>query len=262
MHRLVWLLPVVAGCSFTLDFDDLENLPCPCAPGFVCLQASNRCVPNGSSEPFKSCSLDTPLTGDELCPSGHRCVAVNNQGPRCLPQCQPVLYARPEAGARVAAQCDFGTTCWDTAKGGVCSEGVCRDNPNDCPNPGERCVVFNGAGVCFTTCTVKFSQPFDCIGDQICHPIGLTNITACVNSGTLAAGTVCTSPEDGMCEQTDAMNRPLICAGFEASTNEQLFCRPVCDVSTGVPCLPGETCPLVRARIDPTTGTSLGACTN
>lgn len=250
------LAVALGACSVALDFDDLEDLPCPCAPGFVCIKPSDRCVPAGSSEPFKACSPETPLTGDELCPENHRCVALNGMGHRCLPSCVPVNYARPTAGANVAAQCPFDTTCWNTDKGGVCSEGVCRDNPNSCTEPGQRCGVFNGAGVCFTECQILGNI---CGADETCHPIGVSDITACVQTGNLPAGSVCTRPQDGMCEKFDG-TRPLICAGFEASSDEQLFCRPVCDPVSGTGCIGGETCFLVRARIDPTTGSSVGAC--
>lgn len=261
MHRtLSAALLGLAACNLALDFDDLEGLPCPCSPGFVCIESSDRCLPTGSSEPFKACLQDTPNGGDELCPADHRCVAINAQGPRCLPQCQPVIYARPSAGARIAEQCSAGTTCWESPKGGVCSEGVCRDNPNDCSQPGERCAIFNGAGVCFLECDPLLTSPLPCGGDQLCHPIGTTDITACVAGGNLASGALCTRAEDGMCEKTDGLGRALICASFEATTNEQLFCRPVCDPATLAGCVAPETCSLVRSRLDPTTGRSLGAC--
>lgn len=255
-HRALASL-LAAGCSAVYDFDDLEGLPCPCDAEHVCDEASGRCVPVSSVEPFKSCPQETPLEGDELCPVRHRCVAVLGQGPRCLPQCEPVLYARPDAGREVAAQCPFGTTCWPSEKGGVCAEGVCRDNPNSC-EPGRTCVLFNGAGVCFTDCQIF--QPSACGGNQICHPIGLASVTACIDAGGLPEGSVCTRPGDGMCRRTDDQNRALLCARPEAATRADLFCRPVCNFADGVPCLPGETCVLVRANVDPFTGTDIGVC--
>ncbi|MEL6184427.1 MAG: hypothetical protein AAFU79_07375, partial [Myxococcota bacterium] len=81
----------------------------------------------------------------------------------------------------------------------------------------------------------------------------------CVRAGSLNSGDICTQPEDGMCEKTDG-SRALICASFEATTNEQLFCRPVCDPSSQAGCVPPETCSVVRARLDAVTGRSLGAC--
>lgn len=248
------------GCNAILDFDDLEGLPCPCDDQHVCLLESDRCVPRGRTEPFKFCQVDTPQGGDELCPAGHRCVALNDAPPRCLPSCEPVLYARPQAGRLVEEQCPFGTTCWTTEKGGVCSEGVCEDNPNTCP-PGERCARFNGAGVCFTECFVYDDSPLPCGADEICHPIGLANLTACVPSGVLAAGALCTRPEDGMCEKIDGPTmRPLMCVRAEASANPELFCRPPCNPSDNTGCLPGETCALVRANVYPSIGLGLGAC--
>jgi hypothetical protein len=254
-----WALLAVAagaaGCNAVLDFDDLEGLPCPCAPGFVCLEASERCVPEGRTEPFKFCQTDTPLGGDELCPPDHRCVSVNDQPPRCLPQCQPVLYARQQAGRLIQEQCPFETTCWASEKGGVCSEGECRDIPNNCP-PGQRCAVFNGAGVCFTECQILAGE---CGADQICHPIGETRITACVDPGVLVEGDICTAPEDGMCEKR-AGDRPLICAKPAASSNPTLRCRVPCNFEQGTGCLGNETCVLFRANIDSYQNRSLGIC--
>lgn len=259
MRALLALTTLISSsaCSFAYDFDDLEGLPCPCEPGFVCLEASDRCVLAESVEAYKSCSQDTPQTGDELCPDGFRCVSVNDQGPRCLPQCQPVSYARPDDGARIAAQCDFGFTCWSTEKGGVCSEGICEDNPNNCPG-GQRCARFNGAGVCFTTCDVLARQT-SCSGDTMCHPIGQSNLTACVVAGSLSSGSICTLPEDGMCQRVNAAGTPLICARPIASTDSILRCAEVCDPSGGGGCAAG-VCALVRSDIAPPTNASVGMC--
>ena len=237
-------LTVVVRCNLALDFDDIEDLPCPCEPGFVCLADSNRCIPTGSSEPFKSCRQDTPLTGDELCPVNHRCIALNGQGPRCLPQCAPVLYARPTDGAQIAEQCPFETTCWESPKGGVCSEGLCRDNPNSCTGPGEQCVPFNGAGVCFTTCDIFQQAPLPCGANEICHPIGVSDFRACIPAGVLDLNALCPAAA-GMCRKTDPDGRPMICATPLASTESQPRCRAICDVVNQTGCLIGETCPQV-----------------
>lgn len=260
---LFWALGTTAGCGAILDFDDLEGLPCPCDDRFVCLQSSDRCVPRGSVDPFKSCSQDTNQFGNELCPPNHRCVAINDRGPRCLPDCLPVLYARASAGARVAEQCPFGTACWATpgVGGGVCSEGVCRDNPNNCP-PNESCVLFNGAGICFRQCSIHAGLPGDCVADQTCHPIGLSNVTACVQTGNLPLDSICTQAQDGMCQKDTGgpQRRALICAKPERSTDLNLRCRPVCNPDDNTGCLAGETCVLVRANIDPFVGASVGLC--
>lgn len=254
MKRALLLLIGLGGCSFGLDFDDIDDLPCPCGPEHVCLQASDRCVPVGSAEPFQACSPDTPLGGDELCTSGHRCVALNGQGTRCLPSCTTVGYGRPDDGARVAAQCPFGTTCWETAKGGVCSEGICQDNPSRGCGPQERCGTFNGAGVCFKVCDMRDGADA-CGGTEVCHPIGQMSITACVGTGDLPEGAICTQPADGDCEKTIP---PMICARAVGDTNPELRCKRVC--TSNAECYQGETCTLVRASTDPSDPVDVGIC--
>lgn len=256
-------LPVVLlaglGCSVGLDFEDTEGLPCPCGPGFVCLEASDRCVPLGVVEAYNPCSTDTELDGDELCETGHRCVAINGEGHRCLPSCVPVSYARPGDGAAIAAQCPFGQTCWPSDKGGVCSEGVCQDNPSRGCGAGQRCGMFNGAGVCFTPCNIRLGAEA-CGGTTACHPIGLLDLTACVPTGTLQAGDLCTRPEEGACQKIDGSARALICARPAADSSEDLRCAPWCNPDDNTQCLPGETCVLVRADVDPFTGLDVGVC--
>lgn len=251
------LLSAAAGCSFALDFDELDGLPCPCDADHVCLIAANRCVSRASVDDFKSCSKDTENGGDDLCKAGRICQGVNDQGPRCLPRCEPSPYALPEADARIAQQCPQATTCWTTDRGGVCSEGVCRDQPNNCP-PGQECLRFNGAGVCFTRCGVFQIDPPPCAGDQVCHPIGDYPFTACVPSGGIGRRTPC--DERNLCAPRDDFNRPMICARPQQST-AQRQCYPVCQAGDASRCFQGESCTLARPNIEPETRRSLGICT-
>lgn len=260
MHRwLLGALLVGAGapaCGVALDFDDLSDLPCPCDTDHVCLNSSDRCVLRGSVELFKSCSQDTNQSGDELCPPNAICQAVNGLGPRCLPQCEPTTYATPEAGQIVSAQCPYtGTTCWRTDRGGVCSEGVCRANPNNCP-PGQECVTFNGAGVCFTTCEVYQRSPFACGNDQLCHPIGSASVTACVPAGPRRLGELCDA--ENLCAKLDGAGRPMVC-DRPLNTDSPRRCLAVC-VNDGDCIPPQESCALARPDIDPVLGTDLGVC--
>ncbi len=263
-----------------LDFEDLEGLPCPCDDRHVCLLASERCVPRESVDPFKSCPTDTPLSGSETCrlerdatgrvTQDYVCAALNGQGPRCLPVCAPVPYGRRDAGRLVANRCPTGTTCWsvptgDSPAGGVCSEGICEESPNTCPAT-QRCARFNGAGVCFTECSV-YDRPSGCGADQVCQLIGLANLTACVAAGPTPTGGLCNQiegeePLDDMCQRQDtgSVVRPLICAHPDAATDRRDFCLPVCSPADGSGCLPGELCLLARANVYPSTGQGVGVC--
>lgn len=250
-------LSVTAGCGAVLDFDDLSDLPCPCDQDHVCLNASNRCVPRRSVELFKSCSQDTTGLGDELCPENAICQAVNGLGPRCLPRCEPTTYATPEAGQMVAAQCPYlGTTCWDTDRGGVCSEGVCRSNPNNC-GPGQECVVFNGAGVCFTQCDIYQRNPVACGNNEACHPIGSSAVTACVPIGERRLGETCTA--DDLCVKLDGDGRPLVCDRPLSQTSGVRRCLAIC-VNDGDCFAPVESCAVARLDLDPRLGTDLLIC--
>ena len=261
MRRLAFVFSglALAGCGLALDFDDLSGLPCPCDQAHVCLNASNRCVPRASVEAFKSCSQDTDGLGDELCPDNTICQAVNGLGPRCLPKCEPTTYATPEAGIQVAAQCPYpGTTCWDTSRGGVCSEGECRTNPNNC-GVGQECVAFNGAGVCFTTCGIYQRNPLPCGNNEACHPIGSSAVTACVPIGERSLGQACTASD--LCLKLDGtnLNRPMVCDRPLNKDNEIRRCLAICE-NAGDCFSPEESCVVARPDIDPTLGTDLLIC--
>lgn len=247
----------LAGCGAVLDFDDLSDLPCPCDQDHVCLNASDRCVLRRSVDLFKSCNTDTDGLGDELCPEGAICESVNGLAPRCLPRCQPTTYATPEAGNAVAAECPYlGTTCWPTERGGVCSEGVCRTNPNNC-DPGQECVAFNGAGVCFTQCTLYQRNPLPCANNESCQPIGSSVVTACVSSGARQLGEPCTA--DDMCAKVDTNNRPMVCDRPQNNTSGIRRCVAIC--RNDGDCIPGaETCVLARPNLDPSAGIDLLIC--
>lgn len=258
-----WLSALVlgSGCSFGLDFDEIDGLPCPCDVGFVCLEGTGTCAAEGSVDAFKSCRTDTPLFGNELCPPNHLCeTAGGSGGPRCLPVCSPVNYARPDDGRRIAEQCPFGTTCITTQSGaGVCAEGECQDNPNRGCGPSEVCGVFNGAGICFAECDLAEAS-IECGPTQMCHPIGPLALAACVDAGTVQSGEICTRPEDGMCQKEDASfsPRPLVCARPAASTSSALRCSPACNQLNPRACEGTETCQLVRANVS--ANYSLGVC--
>ncbi len=258
-----WIVLIAAlalgSCNLVVDFDDTSDLPCGCLPDHVCLVNSDTCVLKGSTDLFKSCSTDTPDgTGDDLCPTGSKCVDHLDRGHRCLPTCAPSNFSTPEAGIHNAQQCTTtGTLCWDTPRGGVCDEGECSDLPNNCPPP-QRCVVFNGAGKCFTPCNIYLAQ--ECGGDTTCHPIGQTAITGCVETGTLQMTQSCS--DTVRCAKFDnASGRRLVC-GTPLQSDAPAQCWSVCAVGDGSRCGPGESCFPFRADTEPTTMTQLGICTS
>lgn len=253
-------LVFLPGCI--LDFDDVDGLPCPCDPEYTCLLGSSKCVLRGSVELFKSCSTDTPNNGDDLCPPNAVCESINGNGPRCLPLCTPTNYGTPASGQKVADQCPFGNTCWIARSSGVCSEGVCNDNPNNC-DAGQQCVRFNGAGVCFTTCGVFQTNPLPCSAGQLCQPIGESSVTACIPSGPVQRTQECN--EENMCAKTDENGRPMVCDVALGSTDTLRRCFAICDPAEGAarcnPNLNEFNCPTSRPNVEPRSGRSLGICT-
>jgi hypothetical protein len=256
MRALLALSLLLSGCSLILDFDDLEGLPCPCDEEHVCLNAANRCVRRNSVDLGKSCSQDTVNNGDDLCPTNAVCQQINDQGPRCLAECSPSTYATPESGLDVQSQCPPSQTCWQTERGGVCSEGVCTPTPNNCA-PGKQCVVINGAGVCFTPCDIFQVDPPPCGGNQVCHPITDTSVTACVPAGLVERRQICTA--DDFCKKISDDLRPMVCDRPMISTGPRR-CLPICRVGGSPGCLGTETCALARPNIDLVLGTDLGVC--
>lgn len=252
------LAGMLASCGAILNFDDLEDLPCPCDPQHVCLTESNRCIPRGSVALFKSCDPNTEQQGDELCPANSVCVAVNEQGPRCLPQCTPVSYATPESAASVADQCPQATTCWATGRGGVCSEGICNPTLQDC-GLNQRCVTFNGgAGVCFTQCDPYQTNPVACGSDQACHPIGISRTLACTPTGQRALYDACDEQQpENLCNKFDPNGRSMVCDRAEGSDAIRR-CYAVCD-NEGDCIAQVERCVFARPNSDPQ-GISLGIC--
>lgn len=256
---LVATFGLLAACSFIVDFDE-SDLPCPCDTDHVCLVSSNRCVARNSVELFKSCDQNTsPPGGDDLCPVGAICRAINDRGPRCLPECTPVEYATVDSGATIARACPLLTTCWPLggAQGGVgvCSEGVCGENPNTCEGAREQCVSFNGAGVCFSTC--ELTEADSCGPGLVCTVIGQGPVTACVNAGILGRGELCSSTD--LCEKSDEDGRTLMCGRPQVASNPPLRCLPICFSNSDCP-EPRRQCDLAITNIDPFTGTDLGVC--
>lgn len=274
MKRRWFILLLFAGslfsCSLALDFDNIEDLPCDgaleCQPDFTCLRSSNTCVPRGSVDAYKACPTQTAGGGDELCadpdPNDAQevvCQAINNQGPRCLERCTPTSYATPEVGIMIAAECDMGRTCWALGDGtGVCSEGECSALANDC-DPGQECVVFNGAGVCFTTCNPYQENPLPCGANEVCHPIGDRSVTACVPAGQVTLNNVCSAVD--MCQKIDdstPRQRPMVC-DRELDSAAPRRCYAICS-NPGDCIAPMETCRIARPNIDPDLGTDLNIC--
>lgn len=235
MIRPVALILLAAGlgpgCSAILDFEDTTNLPCPCLPDHLCVEASDRCVPKQSVDDFRSCELDV-ATPDELCKGASKCIDTNGRGPRCLPPCTATTYSVPEVAARLAGECPQGTACFTTPRGGFCDEGVCDVLANNCAI-GEQCISFNGAGLCFLTCRI-FTQSA-CAGAAICHPIGDSAVNACIVAGPRGHGDIC--DDINTCTQDSA--RPLVC-DRPINSGDQRRCLPAC--SGPAECLLGESC--------------------
>ncbi len=253
------------GCSAALDFDSELDLPCPCSIDSVCLTASNRCVKKGSVDDFKSCD-PTASPKDDQCKAGSTCVnlrrpgdVAEGTGALCMPRCAPVEYNTPNSSAAIAQQCPRGATCWSLPGGGpgegVCYNGVCDVMPNTCAAP-QQCVPFNGAGVCFTVCPF-FNPTNGCIGDQTCHPVGASNVTACLGVGVRQEYELCN--ERDLCAKVSAgtLNR-LVCDKPEGST-DLARCYKACLYEQGnVGCSATETCQFARPSVEP--GKSLGVC--
>ena len=263
MKRAAIGLLLAAGCSFALDFDDLDDLPCECLPDYVCLVGSDRCVKKHSVELFKSCTPDA-RNPDDLCPVGAICVDLSESqvgakaGHRCLQKCTPSNYSTSEAAANIANQCPPSTTCWKAAeRGGVCDEGICSDLPNNCPAP-KKCVRFNNAGVCFTPCNIFVND--GCAGDQSCHPIGNSSVTACVESGLRDLYDLCSDSD--ACKKMDTRGRSMVC-DRPAMTEAPRRCYAICVFGQAGRCLAPpqqESCAFSRPRVDPTSGADLGIC--
>jgi hypothetical protein len=255
------LVAAASACSLALDFDNVEDLPCPCDQDHVCLVASDTCVRRASVEDYKSCDLgaDRP---DDLCGPSSICESVNGLGKRCLPTCTVSNYATAEAAARISFACAAGKTCWESSRGvGVCSEGICSPLRQDCPAP-QMCVAFNGAGVCFTPCRIFLDNPA-CAGGQICQLIGDSEVTACIQPGLGNIGDVC--DDKNMCRPNDGGNRPLVCAKPENSADTVLHCRAICECPVGAGCLQdrcntGAACVQAQPGVDQERMVGLGVC--
>jgi hypothetical protein len=245
---------LLVGCSFGLDFNTITDLPCPCLDNFVCLQKANRCVPMNSVDDFKSCSLDA-VNPDDLCHANSICVNNQGRGPKCLQKCTPTLYNTPNVGTELQAECPTGTTCWQTDRGagdGVCDVGECTDLPNNCPAP-QVCTTFNGAGVCFTPCQIFINN--SCVGPtEACHTLGATANTACLATGTVDTGQICSDTAPCMKNGTDG--RPLVCSRPMGS-QDMLRCLSVCScLNDGSMCMnnlcpTGSTCNFVLPKCGP-----------
>jgi hypothetical protein len=256
-------LLLVGGCSFGLDFNNINDLPCPCLDNYVCLQKANRCVPMHSVDDFKSCSQDA-ANPDDLCHATSICVDNQGRGPKCLPHCMPVQYHTPDVGTQLQAQCAAGNTCWQTDRGagvGVCDIGECTDLPNNCPAP-QVCTTFNGAGVCFTPCHIFEMNA--CVGNaEACHTLGATANTACLPTGNTPENMTCSDAEP--CPAQGADGRALVCARPMGS-QDTLRCLPICQCANdgsmcdNSVCATGSTCNFVIPNVDPVNMVGLGVC--
>lgn len=250
------------GCSLALDFDSELDLPCPCKPDYLCLRTSNVCVLKGSVDDYKSCSFDADVP-DDLCQAGSTCIDFRG-GPKCLPECFPQQYITGDASASIRAECSVGRTCWPIPGGGeaqgVCFEGECNELANDCTAP-QRCVNVNAAGVCFTPCKI-FSVDQPCLGGQACHPLGSTNVMACVRPGIRKDGEVCTEKDPCAATTDDGTARPLVCdRPSVAGAADVRRCRKICPAPSTTGCDGGEACLTARLDVDPDRrDVTLGLC--
>ena len=255
----VFLASILLSCSYALDFDDIANLPCDCLPEYVCLKGSDQCVPQGSVEDFKFCTPDA-VDPDALCQGGSKCIDLDGNGNRCLPPCTITNYSTPNTGQRVRDECPTGTLCWETERGGYCSEGECSEIRQDCPIT-QQCVAVNGAGKCFTTCNI-FDGRDACGGNDICHLLLDSNVTSCVSSGSAIIGQICDDATP--CAKFDTstgVERPMICAK-PIGSDDNRRCQPICvpGNSSAFTCKTEESCQLVATNVDAVTGANLGIC--
>lgn len=250
------------GCSLALDFESELDLPCPCKPDAVCLRSTNVCAPKRSVDDYKSCTLDAE-TPDDLCKANSTCIVFRG-GAQCLPRCFPQQFITGDAANGIRAECAAGRTCWPIPGAGeaqgVCYEGECSELANDCTAP-QRCVNVNAAGVCFTPCKL-FSPTQPCLGGQVCHPLGATNVTACVRPGIRTEGEVCTEKDPCAATTNDGTGRPLVCDRPSASGAADVRrCRKICQNNQTAGCDNGEACLTARLDVDPDQqGVNLGLC--
>ncbi len=245
------------GCSLALDFDSESDLPCApggvCKPESVCLQTSNVCVARNSVDDYKSCTFDA-VTPDDLCKAGSTCIDFSGNGATCLPRCFPQQFITGDASNDVRAECSVGKNCWQIPGGGeaegVCHPGECNELANDCPAP-QRCVNVNAAGVCFTPCKL-FSPDQPCLGGQACHPLGSTNVTACVRPGIRKELELCSAKDPCAAVTDDGTSRPMVCdRPAITGAADQRRCYKVCQVGSSAGCNNGERCVLARLDVDP-----------
>ncbi len=267
-----------SACNLLVDFDDIEGLPCDCLQGYVCLSSSQTCVREGSVDTFKSCDIMATPSPNDLCaadPDASKplelrqrdCVNINARGPRCLPRCTPRNPFVADVGREIENECGVGKYCWEVAPGvGYCDDGECNDSPDTCleRSATERCVLINGAGVCFRTCDV-FSTNVPCgATPEHCQPVAGTRTTACLPSGARRWSEPC-GLEEGACFATDrrpdtptAPLRNLICSERPGSSSPVRTCEFSCNTAVGCSGV-GEFCAIVIPNINDR-DTSLGIC--
>lgn len=274
-HRLTLALIAggllgLAGCSGIYDFDTIEDLPCDCLPGYVCLPRSNTCVKAGSSELGRACDLsaDSP---DDLCPSGSVCQDVRGEGAHCRKACQGVSYNLVSAAAFEQTQCGTGQLCTvgngNKAKiaRGVCAESECNSLAQTGCQGGQRCVDINGAGRCMTACHVTRDALLgNCSEGFACQPVVLGSSgspgLACLPVGTSPFKAACGFDPAGVasakpCAQKAETGEALICS--QPSPNAPPLCHQLCiqgagHCPNGVPCQVRYT--------DSNAGLRLGVC--
>ncbi len=239
----------LAGC--VLSEVSLEGKQCPCVAGFICDQASNLCVPEGSplpdagAEDLGAALMDTGVVRDigtppvdlgmiDLGPGGDAGDAgpppVGDTGVVDLGMDAgpidmgpgPCQFDRECGPEEICSQGSCVSSC-NSAGGAPCVQGSC-DPSGHCFIPGQPCT--NGqcaassevciAGECKLSCTVSTAE---CTGDRICDPaLGLCRVAP---SCTIASD--CPDPN-------------FVCPAGE--------CVRRCDAPGAQPCLGGSVCDL------------------
>jgi len=245
---------VLGGCTVLTDFSDspsgsntnntsnINNVNNTTGPevcdngrdddndGFVDCKDSD-CYETASCE----CRLDNAFFDNpDPCPDGQACVIkLTSEGgePVCLPA------ARVDGGTYyedcgAGGECPFGSYCTTNVyAGGNECQPWCSPGHVECPD-GGFCAYFDEEEapedtlkVCFRSDECYPPDPSSCPSGQGCYLLSEQGGTLCLESGTSAVGTVCTSFQ--------GCSPGFVCLGAEDGEG---VCLKWCDTAAEEPC--------------------------